>query len=57
MLLTKEQLIGESQMTHDQKVQLFESLLLSTNRKGVNEVIDYVRHTDFYTAPASAKYH
>ncbi len=57
MLLTKEQLIGENQMTHDQKVQLFESLLLSTNRKGVNEVIDYMRRTDFYTAPASAKYH
>jgi len=56
-MLTKETLIGENAMSHDDKVAYFEQLLKQTNREGVDKVIDFVRRTDFYTAPASAKYH
>ena len=35
----------------------FESLLLSTQRKGMSDLIKYLRTTDFYTAPASTRFH
>lgn len=36
----------------------FKELLLSTQREGVDELIDYLENkTDFKTAPASTKYH
>lgn len=35
----------------------FENLLLSTKREGMDELIQYIRKSDFYTAPASCKYH
>lgn len=57
MLITKEQLIGDNRMSKQDKINMFESLLMSTNRPGMDKVIDFVRRTDFYTAPASAKYH
>lgn len=32
-------------------------LLRSTNRPGIEKVIDFLLNTDFFTAPASTKYH
>lgn len=32
-------------------------LLSGVNREGIKELIDYLETTDFFTAPASAKYH
>lgn len=55
--LTKDLLIGENRITHQEKIQIFEELLRSTNRQGMEEVIEFARKTDFYTAPASSKYH
>lgn len=57
MLITKEQIIGDNRMSKQDKINLFESLLMSTNRPGMDKVIEYIRRTDFYNAPASAKYH
>ena len=57
MIITKEQLFGENRMSKQDKINLFESLLLSTDRDGMNRVIEYLRKTDFYDAPASSKYH
>ena len=57
MLITKEQIVGENRMTKQDKINLFESLLMSTGRAGMDKVIEYLRKTDFYNAPASAKYH
>ncbi len=44
-------------MLAQQKVDMFEKLLQSTGREGVHEVIEFLRKTDFYTAPASSKFH
>ena len=57
MLITKEQIVGENRMAKQDKINLFESLLMSTGRAGMDKVIEYLRKTDFYNAPASAKYH
>lgn len=35
----------------------FDSLLKYTQRIGINALIDWLHTTDFYTAPASTKYH
>ena len=37
--------------------QKFIDLLKSTNRPGVVELIEFLDRTDFFTAPASTKYH
>lgn len=42
---------------HAALVQEFDKLLLSTNRKGVKELLSYLKTTDFYRAPASAQHH
>ena len=57
MLITKEQIVGDNRMAKQDKINLFESLLMSTGRAGMDKVIEYLRKTDFYSAPASAKYH
>lgn len=44
-------------MLVQQKVDMFEKLLLSTGREGVHEVIEFLKKTDFYTAPASSRFH
>ena len=44
-------------MMKQQKVSTFENLLLSTRREGIEKVIEFVRGTDFYDAPASSKFH
>ena len=35
----------------------FDSLLLSTKRPGISNLISWLHTTDFYTAPASTKFH
>lgn len=37
--------------------QLFEKLLLGTERDGMDRLVAYLRQSDFYTAPASTRYH
>ena len=39
------------------KIEEFENLLLSTKREGVEALLEFIRKSDFYTAPASTKYH
>lgn len=38
-------------------IDRFEQLLMSTNRAGIEKLIEFLRKSDFYTAPASTKYH
>lgn len=40
-----------------EEMKEYERLLLSTGRTGVENLIDYIGSSDFYTAPASTKYH
>ena len=35
----------------------FDDLLRSTNRNGIEKLIEYLHTTDFYTAPASTRFH
>jgi len=48
---------GPDKMSHDDKVSVFESILSSTGRKGIDEVIAFLHTTDFYDAPASQNHH
>lgn len=34
-------------------IKKFEELLLSTKRKGIEKLIEFIRKSDFYIAPAS----
>lgn len=44
-------------MPQESRIATFENLLLSTNREGMNELLTFIRQSDFYTAPASTRYH
>lgn len=35
----------------------FEKLLLSVQRDGIDKILDFIRKSDFYTAPASTRFH
>lgn len=39
------------------EIKKFEELLLKVDRPGINDILAYIRASDFYTAPASTKYH
>lgn len=41
----------------EEMIQKFEKLLLETRREGMESLLDFIRKSDFYTAPASTKYH
>lgn len=41
----------------EEKIKRFEELLLSTKRQGIDKLLEFIRKSDFYTAPASTKYH
>lgn len=41
----------------NQKIEYLENLLRSTNRKGIENIITYIKESDFYIAPSSASYH
>lgn len=38
-------------------IERFESLLTSVNRDGINRLMEYIKKSDFYTAPASTRFH
>lgn len=40
-----------------EKIKRFEKLLLSTEREGVDKLLEFIRKSDFYTAPASTRFH
>lgn len=37
--------------------QRFEELLSSVQREGIDKLLDFIRKSDFYTAPASTRFH
>ena len=44
-------------MNKSTNVEKFEQLLKSTNREGMDGLIEFIRKSDFYTAPASTRFH
>ena len=40
-----------------EKIKRFEKLLLSTEREGIEKLLEFIRKSDFYTAPASTRFH
>lgn len=38
-------------------VEKFEKLLLDTKRPGIENLLEFIRKSDFYTAPASTRFH
>lgn len=47
-------------ITEDKRKELeerFDSILLGVQRDGIGKLIEYLHTTDFYTAPASTRYH
>ena len=38
-------------------IERFEQLLRETNRDGIENLIAFIRKSDFYTAPASTRFH
>jgi len=40
-----------------ENVERFEQLLMSTNRAGIENLLEFIRKSDFYTAPASSRFH
>ena len=41
----------------NENVCRFEKLLQGVKREGVEELLNFIRGSDFYTAPASTRYH
>lgn len=44
-------------MNNEKNKAEFLNLLRSTNRDGIENLIEWLESTDFFTAPASTKYH
>ena len=44
-------------MDNSANIMKFESLVSEIKRDGIDRLLDFVRKSDFYTAPASTKYH
>lgn len=44
-------------MDREQNITRFEAELGKVQRDGIDKLLDYIRKSDFYTAPASTKYH
>lgn len=44
-------------MDNQESITRFENILLSTNRDGIEDLIRFLRKSDFYTAPASTRFH
>lgn len=40
-----------------EKIKRFEELLLSTEREGIDKLLEFIRKSDFYKAPASTRFH
>ena len=41
----------------EEKIKEFEQLLTACNRPGMDSLLAYIRKSDFYTAPASTRFH
>lgn len=44
-------------MSDIDNIKKFESLLMSVNRDGMDDLLAFIRKSDFYTAPASTRFH
>ncbi len=44
-------------MNNTSNIKRFEELMSGVNREGKDALMDYIRKSDFYTAPASTKFH
>ena len=44
-------------MDRQKLIERFENEMSKVNRPGMDKLMDYIRKSDFYTAPASTKYH
>lgn len=44
-------------MANQQNIERFEKLLKEVDRDGIDKLLEYIRKSDFYTAPASTRYH
>lgn len=44
-------------MNNEANIIRFEELMGKVNRPGVDQLMNYIRSSDFYTAPASTKFH
>lgn len=44
-------------MTEKTNIEQFEELLTSVKRDGIDKLLEFIRKSDFYTAPASTRYH
>ena len=42
---------------NNELIERYESLLRSTGRDGIEDLIGFIRKSDFYTAPASSRFH
>ena len=42
---------------HEENIKKFEELFSGIKRSGADRILKYIRQSDFYTAPASTKYH
>lgn len=41
----------------EENIERFEKLLLSVDREGISELMEFIRNSDFYKAPASTRFH
>lgn len=44
-------------MNRETNIEQFEELMSAIERPGIDKLMDYIRKSDFYTAPASTKFH
>ena len=44
-------------MNREENIKRFEGLMAGIQRPGIEQLMNYIRKSDFYTAPASTKYH
>lgn len=44
-------------MPNKENIERFEQLMYTVKRDGIDKLMEYVRKSDFYTAPASSKFH
>ena len=44
-------------MAEKTNIEQFEELLTSVERDGIDKLLEFIRKSDFYTAPASTRYH
>ena len=44
-------------MENNELREKFEELLLSVKREGIDKLLEFIRKSDFYTTPASTRFH